>query len=84
MALLFSAWRAAAERQAALRHAARELAARTSTGRLRRLIYLWRWYAARQRYLRQVRPLLTGAAPACLTERSPGCLQCAFLCAFAT
>lgn len=53
VAIRFRAWRAAAARQAHLRWAARHLAAATTLGRLHRCVMMWRWWAARQRYLHQ-------------------------------
>ncbi len=54
VALLFAAWRATAARQAAVRWAAQQVALQTTVGRVQRVMMMWRWWAARQRYLRQV------------------------------
>lgn len=54
VAVRFQAWRAAAARQAHLRRTVHQLVAATTLGRLQRCMTMWRWWAARQRYMRQV------------------------------
>lgn len=54
LALRFRAWRVAAARQARLCQVVQQLAVQTTQGRLARIVMLWRWWAARRRFLRQV------------------------------